>query len=107
MATATKTKSKIRLQPLGERLVVQREEGESTTAGGIVLPDSAREKPQQGLVEAVGSGAVLENGSVRAPSVKKGDRILFGKYSGSEVKLDGEELVVMKEDDIMAIIGGK
>jgi chaperonin GroES len=77
---------------------------ETKSAGGILIPDNAREKPQQGLVEAVGPGATLDNGNIRAPSVKKGDRILFGKYSGSELKLDGKEYVIMREEDVMAVL---
>lgn len=94
----------MKIRPLHDRLVVRRMEEERTTAGGIVLPDSAAEKPMRGEVLAVGNGKVLDNGDVRAPAVKIGDVVLFGKYSGTEVKFDGQELVVMREDDIMAII---
>ncbi len=92
------------IRPLHDRVVVRRMEEERTTAGGIVIPDSATEKPMRGEVVAVGEGKVLDNGDVRAPAVKKGDTVLFGKYSGTEVKIDGREVVVMREDDIMAII---
>ena len=91
-------------RPLHDRVLVERVAEETKSAGGILIPDNAREKPQQGIVTAVGPGAVLENGNVRAPDVKKGDRILFGKYSGSELKLDGKEYVIMKEEDIMAVL---
>jgi len=84
---------------------VKRLEEEKKSAGGILIPDSATEKPQKGEVVAVGPGRVMDDGKVRPCDVKKGDVVLFGKYSGSEVKLDGEELVVMKEDDIVAVIG--
>ena len=94
----------MKFRPLHDRVLVERVAEETKSAGGILIPDNAREKPQQGLVEAVGSGAILENGSVRAPSVKKGDRILFGKYSGSEIKLDGKEYVIMREEDVMAVL---
>ena len=93
-------------RPLHDRIIVQRiDEGEQKV-GGIIIPDSAKEKPQQGKVIAVGKGRILENGSVRALDLKAGDKVLFGKYSGTEVKVDGEELLVMKEDDIMAVIEG-
>ena len=91
-------------RPLHDRVLVERVAEETKSAGGILIPDNAREKPQQGIVTAVGPGAVLENGKVRAPEVKKGDRILFGKYSGSELKLDGKEYVIMKEEDVMAVL---
>ena len=91
-------------RPLHDRILVERVAEETKSAGGILIPDNAREKPQQGIVTAVGPGAILENGNVRAPEVKKGDRILFGKYSGSELKLDGKEYVIMKEEDVMAVL---
>jgi chaperonin GroES len=91
-------------RPLHDRVLVERVAEETKSAGGILIPDNAREKPQQGIVTAVGPGAILENGNVRAPEVKKGDRILFGKYSGSELKLDGKEYVIMKEEDVMAVL---
>ncbi|MCX7096501.1 MAG: co-chaperone GroES [Methylococcales bacterium] len=93
------------IRPLHDRIIVKRVEEETTTPGGIVLPGSAAEKPSQGTVLAVGNGKQLDNGSVRALEVKVGDRVLFGKYSGSEVKVDGEDLIVMREEDILGIIG--
>jgi chaperonin GroES len=92
------------IRPLHDRVIVRRLEEERMSRGGIVIPDTAAEKPIQGEVEAVGPGRVNDKGEVRPVSVKKGDRILFGKYSGTEVKLDGKDLVVMREDDIMAVI---
>ena len=92
------------IRPLHDRVVVRRLESETTSAGGIVIPDSAKEKPIQGEVIAVGNGKVLEGGNVQPLDVKVGDKVLFGKYAGTEVKVDGEELLVMKEDDIMAVI---
>jgi chaperonin GroES len=86
-------------------VIVKRVEEETTTPGGIVLPGSAAEKPSQGKVLAVGTGKVLDNGTVRALEVKVGDKVLFGKYSGNEVKVDGEDLIVMREEDIMGILG--
>ena len=94
----------MKIRPLHDRVVVRRMEEERTTAGGIVIPDSATEKPMRGEVIAVGVGKYLDNGDVRALSVKIGDVVLFGKYSGTEVKVDGKELVVMREDDIMGVI---
>jgi chaperonin GroES len=93
------------IRPLHDRVIVKRLEEETTTPGGIVLPGSAAEKPSQGKVLAVGSGKVLDNGTVRALEVKVGDKVLFGKYSGNEVKVDGEDLIVMREEDIMGILG--
>jgi chaperonin GroES len=97
----------MKLRPLHDRVIVKRLEAETKTAGGIVIPDSATEKPIKGEVVAVGNGKILEDGKVRPLDVKVGDKILFGKYSGTEVKLDGEELLVMREEDIMAIFDGK
>jgi len=94
------------IRPLHDRVVVRRKEEETTTAGGIVLPGSAAEKPVQGEVMAAGNGKVLENGDVRPMDVKVGDIVLFGKYSGTEVKLNGDELLVMREEDIMGVIEG-
>jgi len=95
----------MKLRPLHDRLVVRRAEEETKTAGGIVIPDSAnKEKPARGKVIAVGTGKALDNGTVRAIDLKVGDEILFGKYAGTEVKVDGEELVVMREDDVMAVV---
>ena len=92
------------IRPLHDRVVVRRIEAESRSAGGIVIPDSASEKPDQGEVVAVGPGAPLDDGSVRPVTVQPGDRVLFGKYAGSEVKLNGEELLVIKESEILAVI---
>ena len=94
------------IRPLHDRVVVRRMEEETTSAGGIVLPGSAAEKPAQGEVVAVGKGKILENGDVRPLDVKVGDKVLFGKYGGTEVKVDDEELLVMREDDITAVIEG-
>jgi chaperonin GroES len=95
---------KLKIRPLHDRVIIKRLEEERVSAGGIVIPDSATEKPVRGKVVAVGKGKILENGNVRAMDIKVGDSILFGKYSGQEVKVDGEELLVMKEEDIMAVI---
>ncbi|MCW8924883.1 MAG: co-chaperone GroES [Xanthomonadales bacterium] len=92
------------LRPLHDRVIVKRMEEERMSAGGIVIPDSATEKPIRGEVLAVGNGKILENGEKRALDISVGDKILFGKYSGTEVKVDGEELLVMREEDIMAVI---
>ena len=92
------------IRPLHDRLVVERIEAENKSVGGIVIPDNAAEKPDQGKVIAVGNGKILEDGKVRALDVKVGDRILFGKYSGTAVKIEGTEYLVMREDDIMGII---
>ncbi|MBA2410838.1 MAG: co-chaperone GroES [Gammaproteobacteria bacterium] len=92
------------IRPLHDRVIVRRVEEERKSAGGIVIPDTAAEKPTQGEVVAAGNGRIQENGDVRPLDVKAGDKILFGKYSGTEVKVDGEDLLVMKEDDIMGVI---
>lgn len=92
------------IRPLHDRVIVRRMEEERTTAGGIVIPDSATEKPARGEIVAAGMGKIMDNGDVRPLDVKKGDTILFGKYSGTEVKVEGEELIVMREDDIMGVI---
>ena len=94
------------IRPLHDRVIVEREEEERTSAGGIVIPDTATEKPIRGNVRATGNGKILDDGSVRALDVKAGDTVLFGKYSGTEIKVDGEDLLVMREDDIMAVIEG-
>jgi chaperonin GroES len=94
----------MKLRPLHDRVIVKRLEEERKSAGGIVIPDTAAEKPIRGEVLAVGNGKILEDGSVRPLAVKVGDRVLFGKYAGTEVKVEGEELLVMREEDIMAII---
>jgi chaperonin GroES len=92
------------IKPLYDRVVIKRMEEEKMSAGGIVIPDSATEKPIKGEVIAVGSGKALDNGTVRAPQVKVGDKVLFGKYAGTEVKVDGNEILVVKEDDIFAVL---
>ncbi len=92
------------IRPLHDRVVIRRMEEERTTPGGIVIPDNAAEKPEQGEVLAVGNGKVLDNGEVRALDVKVGDKVLFGKYAGTSVKIQGEEYLVMREDDILAVI---
>ncbi|MCB1787196.1 MAG: co-chaperone GroES [Chromatiaceae bacterium] len=94
------------IRPLHDRVVVRRKEEETTTPGGIVLPGSATEKPVQGEVVAAGKGKILENGDIRPLDVKVGDKVLFGKYSGTEVKLNGDEVLVMREEDIMGVIEG-
>jgi len=92
------------IRPLHDRVLVKRVQEEEKTKGGIIIPDSAKEKPIEGEIIAVGGGKVLEDGTVRKLEVKVGDRVLFGKYSGSEVKLDGEERLIMREDDILGVI---
>ena len=94
----------MKIRPLHDRVVVRRMEEERTSAGGIVIPDSATEKPIQGEVIAVGNGKILDSGDVRALDVKIGDRVLFGKYSGTEVKIEGEEDLIMREEDIMGVV---
>jgi len=94
----------MKLRPLHDRVIIKRLEAETKSAGGIVIPDSATEKPIRGEVVAVGSGKILEDGKVRPVGVKAGEKVLFGKYSGTEVKVDGEELLVMREEDLMAVI---
>ena len=91
-------------RPLHDRVVVRRTEAEEKTSGGIIIPDTAKEKPQEGEVVAVGPGARAEDGTIAALDVKAGDRILFGKWSGTEVRIDGEELLIMKESDIMGVL---
>ena len=97
----------MKIRPLHDRVIVKREEEERTSPGGIVIPDSATEKPIQGKVKAVGTGKLLEGGDLRPLDVKVGDKVLFGKYSGTEVKIDGEDLLVMREEDIMAVVEKK
>jgi chaperonin GroES len=96
-----------KIRPLHDRVIVKREEDERKSPGGIVIPDSASEKPSRGRVLAVGNGKILENGQVRPLDVKVGDKVLFGKYSGNEVKVDGDDVLVMREEDIMAVIDAK
>ena len=97
----------MKIRPLHDRVIIKRLEEDRTSPGGILIPDTAAEKPVMGKVVAVGKGKILEDGSVRALDVKVGDKILFGKYSGTEVKVDGEDLVVMREEDVMAVVEGK
>ncbi|MCE9521861.1 MAG: co-chaperone GroES [Alphaproteobacteria bacterium] len=96
----------MKFRPLGDRVVVKRVQEETKTAGGIIIPDTAQEKPQEGEVVSVGPGARDEKGERIAPEVKAGDRILFGKWSGTEVKVDGQDLLIMKESDIMGVLEG-
>jgi chaperonin GroES len=94
----------MKIRPLHDRVMVKREEEERKSPGGIVIPDTAAEKPVRGKIIAVGKGKILENGNVRPLDLKVGDKILFGKYSGTEVKVDGDELLVMREEDVVAVI---
>jgi chaperonin GroES len=104
MATATATKAKVTIRPLHDRVIVSRiEEGEQKV-GGIIIPDSAKEKPQQGKVVAVGKGKVEKDGKVTPLDVKEGDTVLFGKYSGQEIKMDGEEFLIMREEEILGVV---
>ncbi len=96
----------MKIRPLGDRILVKRIKEEDKTKGGIIIPDTAKEKPQEGKVVAVGKGKMTEDGKLIAPDVKAGDRILFGKYSGSEVKLEGEEHLILREDDILGVLEG-
>jgi chaperonin GroES len=92
------------IRPLHDRILVKRTEEDTTTPGGIVIPDNAKEKPIKGDVVAVGAGKPLDNGEVRAPAVKVGDKVLFGKYAGTEIKVDGTDLLVLREDDVIAVL---
>jgi chaperonin GroES len=94
----------MKIRPLQDRVIVKRVKEEEKTKGGLFIPDTAKEKPVEALVVAVGSGKVLEDGSVRKLDIKEGDRVLFGKYSGTEVKLDGEDVLIMREDDILGVV---
>ena len=104
MATATASHSQVKLKPIGDHVIVQRLGSAERSKGGLYLPDAAQEKPQEGKVIAVGSGRTLKDGKVVPLAVKAGDRIIFGKYSGSEIKVDDKELVFLSEDDILAIV---
>ncbi|GAB4370143.1 MAG: co-chaperone GroES [Deltaproteobacteria bacterium] len=97
----------MKVRPLQDRILVKRVEEETKTKGGIIIPDTAKEKPQEGLVVSVGPGKVTENGTRVAPEVKAGDRILFGKYSGTDIKIDGVEHLILREDDVLAVIEKK
>jgi len=104
MVTATATRSELKLRPLGDKVIAQRIGSVEKTRGGLYVPDAAQEKPQEGKVIAVGSGKTLKNGKIVPLGVKPGDRIIFGKYSGSEIKVDDKEYVFLSEDDILAIV---
>ena len=95
----------MKVRPLHDRILVRRVEEEKKSKGGIIIPDTAKEKPAEARVVAIGTGKVLENGTTRALEVSKGDRVLFGKYSGTEVKIDGNEYLIMREEDVLAIVG--
>lgn len=105
MATAVKkSKSKVKIQPLGERIVVERDSSESTTTGGIVLPDSAKDKPARGVVVAVGDGRLLDNGNRAPMQVKVGDRVIFSSYAPEELKVGDDTLLLMREEDVLAVV---
>ena len=95
----------MRIEPLGDKVVVKRTEAEETTAGGIVLPDSAREKPQEGKILSVGNGKMTDSGKRSQPQVSEGDRVLFSSYAGTEIEIDGSQLLIMSESDILAVVG--
>ena len=97
--------AKLKIRPLGDKVLVKRVEAESTTAGGIVLPDSAKEKPKRGIVQALGDGRLLDSGERSKLQVAKGDEVLFSSYAGTEIKVNGQELLILDESDILAIIG--
>jgi len=99
------TKTKLNIRPLGDRVILQRAEAEEKTAGGILLPESAKDKPKEGRIIAVGEGKTLESGEKQTMAVKAGDRVLFSSYAGTEVKYEGEEYLIMSESDILAVIG--
>lgn len=96
----------MKVRPLHDRILVKRIEEKETIKGGIIIPDTAKEKPQEGVVEAVGNGKILENGTKLPLEVKEGDHILFGKYSGTEIKIEGEELLILREDEVLGILEG-
>ena len=102
---ATKTKSKLNIRPLGDRVIVERAEAEEKTAGGILLPESAKDKPKQGRILAIGEGKKNDNGDLQAMNVKVGDTILFSSYAGTEIKYDGGDYLIMSESDLLAILG--
>ena len=105
MTMATKTKKNVAIRPLGDRVLIQRVEAEEKTAGGILLPESAKEKPKEGIIIAMGEGKTLDSGDKTTFSVNTGDRVLFTSYAGTDIKYDGEDYLIMREDDILAIIG--
>jgi chaperonin GroES len=94
----------MKVRPLHDRLIVRRVDPKETAKGGIIIPDTAKEKPQEGEVLAVGNGKILENGTVLAPDVKVGDKILFGKYTGTDIKIDGKEVLILREDEVLAVL---
>jgi chaperonin GroES len=94
----------MKIRPLQDRIIVKRQDGEETTKGGIIIPDSAKEKPQEGKVIAVGKGKITEDGKVQALDVKKGDKILFSKYAGTEINIEGEEHLIIREDDVLGVV---
>jgi chaperonin GroES len=96
----------MKVRPLNDRILIRRIEEKETVRGGIIIPDTAKEKPQEGVVEAVGNGKILENGTRLAMEVKEGDHILFGKYSGTEIKVDGQEYLILREDEVLGILAG-
>ena len=104
MATATASRKKTKVQPLDDRILVEPLEAEDTTTGGIVLPDSAREKPQRGTVKATGPGKLMDSGERGEMSVQVGDEVFYGKYAGTEVEIDGNDLVILRENDVLAVI---
>lgn len=104
MATATATAKKVKINPLDDRIVVRQKDAEEITAGGIVLPDTAKEKPQRGIVVAVGPGKLLDSGERAEMDVEKGDEVFYGKYSGTEVEINGEEFVILRESDVLAVL---
>ncbi len=95
----------MKIRPLQDRIIVKRIEGDEVSPGGIIIPDSAKEKPQRGKVTAVGNGKTLDDGTKVALEIKKGDKVLFGKYAGTEVKIEGDEYLILREDDVLAVIG--
>lgn len=99
-------KNKLKIRPLYDRVIVKREEEEERSAGGILIPDTAKEKPVRGTVVAIGVGKLLDNGDIRALAVKAGDKVLFGKYAGTEIRLDNEDVLVLREEDILGVIEG-
>ncbi len=106
MAAATKKKSKISIQPIGDRIVVERESSEETTAGGILLPDSAKDKPSRGVVVSIGTGRLLDDGSRSELQLKVGDRVIFSSYAPEELTVNDQEYLLMREDDVLAVIEG-
>ena len=106
MTTTTKKVTKLNIQPLGDRVIVQRAEAEEKTAGGILLPETAKDKPKEGRVLAVGDGKIMDSGERQKMNLKAGDRVLFTSYAGTEIKYQGEEYLIMSENDVLAVING-